>query len=156
MPGVVVRTAVPAELPVLDRELPSGRNDVHAAFLARQAAGDAVYLVAWLGPVPVGTGVVRWAGGRPEITNLQVPPERQGRGVGTALVRAAEDVVRSRGHAQVVIGVAEDNPRAAALYERLGYRDTGERGATTYTYFDEAGVAHQVTEHDRILALDLS
>lgn len=32
VPGspVVVRIAVPADLPVLDRELPSGRNDVHA------------------------------------------------------------------------------------------------------------------------------
>jgi ribosomal protein S18 acetylase RimI-like enzyme len=156
---VVVRVAVPEDLPVLDRAIPTGRNDVHREFLRRQAAGDATYLVAWRDAEPVGYGAIRW-GGRgevplPEISNLQVPAALQGQGIGTALVHFAEDLVRARGYAQVAIGVDEAGVRAAALYERLGYRDAGVRWTATYTWYDRAGATREDTEHVRVLALDL-
>lgn len=152
--GITVRMATRADLAVLDRELPSGRNDVHAAFLARQDAAQATYLVAWQGPVPVGTGVLRWHPGvrDPEISNLQVPPPRRSQGIGTALIGYAEALVRGRGLGRVTIGVDEDNGRAAALYDRLGYADTGVRWTGSYRYYDEAGVEHETTEHVRLLA----
>ena len=154
---LTVRVATPADLPELDTAIPTRRNDVHAAFLRRQAAGDAAYLAAWLDGVPVGTGVLRWAGrhGVPEISNLQVEPAARGHGAGTALVRLAEDLVRSRGLGRVSIGVGLDNDRAAALYLRLGYTDTGVGRTDTYTYFDATGTERRATEHSRILGRDL-
>ena len=60
--GLTVRVAEDADLPALDRWLPTGRNDAHRAFLVRQAAGEVTYLFAWRGDAPVGVGVVRWTG----------------------------------------------------------------------------------------------
>lgn len=154
---LTVRVAAPADLPELDAAIPTGRNDVHAAFLRRQETGDAAYLAAWLDGVPVGTGVLRWAGrhGVPEISNLQVEPAARGHGAGTALIRLAEELVRARGVDRVSIGVGLDNDRAATLYRRLGYTDTGERQTDTYTYFDRDGVEHEATEVSRILTRNL-
>jgi ribosomal protein S18 acetylase RimI-like enzyme len=51
-----------------------------------------------------------------------VVPERRSRGIGTALMTAAERLVRSRGYGAIVLGVEDSNPRARRLYERHGYR----------------------------------
>ncbi|GAA3782132.1 hypothetical protein GCM10022403_015840 [Streptomyces coacervatus] len=59
----------------------------------------------------------------PEIGGLGVRPEElRSRGIGTQLIGAAEELARERGLYKVGIGVGRDNPRAAALYARLGYR----------------------------------
>ena len=154
-----VRVAEDADLPALDRALPTGRNDVHRAFLARQATGEVTYLTAWRGASAVGAGLLRWTGRGgspdPELSNLHVPAPLQSQGIGTAIVRFAEDLARSHGHARLMIGVDEDNVRAAALYERLGYADTGRRWTGSYTWYDEAGTEHQETEHVRVLSLPL-
>jgi ribosomal protein S18 acetylase RimI-like enzyme len=142
---VEVRVLGPGDLAELDAAIPTGRNDVHAAFLGRD---DVVYLGAWVDGVVVGTAVLR-AGG--ELGNLHVAEAARGRGAGTALIRLAEQVARERGQTQVTIAVAEDNPRAAALYQRLGYADTGGRRTDSYTYFDADGGRHHATEHSRIL-----
>jgi ribosomal protein S18 acetylase RimI-like enzyme len=42
-------------------------------------------------------------------------------GIGTFLVEAAELRIRNRGLRHAELGVEESNPRARALYERLGY-----------------------------------
>jgi ribosomal protein S18 acetylase RimI-like enzyme len=158
-PATSVRLGTAADLPALDRAIPTGRNDVHRAFLARQEAGEASYLVAWRGGSPVGTGVIRWggsgAGPDPEITNLHVPASLRGQGIGTAIVRFAEGLIRDRGFRRASVGVGEDNPRAAALYERLGYRDTGRRWTSSYTHFDAHGIERAETEQVRMLELDL-
>jgi ribosomal protein S18 acetylase RimI-like enzyme len=156
---LTVRVAEEADLPALDRALPTGRNDVHRAFLARQATGEVSYLSAWRGDAAVGVGAVRWTGRGgspdPELSNLHVPETLQSQGIGTAIVHFAEDLVRSRGHDRLVIGVDESNVRAAALYERLGYADTGRRWTGSYTWFDGAGAEHEETEHVRVLSLPL-
>ncbi|TAK61102.1 MAG: GNAT family N-acetyltransferase [Dehalococcoidia bacterium] len=43
-------------------------------------------------------------------------------GVGTELMRSAEQAARERGHATIGLSVGVDNTRARALYLRLGYR----------------------------------
>lgn len=43
------------------------------------------------------------------------------RGIGTFLVEAAEVRIRNRGLRQAELAVEEGNPRARALYQRLGY-----------------------------------
>jgi ribosomal protein S18 acetylase RimI-like enzyme len=50
-----------------------------------------------------------------------VVPELRSRGIGTALMAAAEELVCSRGYGAIVLGVEDSNPRARRLYERLGY-----------------------------------
>jgi len=50
-----------------------------------------------------------------------VVPELRSRGIGSALMTAAEWLVRSRGYGAIVLGVEDSNPRARRLYERLGY-----------------------------------
>lgn len=52
---------------------------------------------------------------------LAVDPARQRRGVGRALVAAAEDWLATRGVPKVHLMVRESNAAVAAFYRRLGY-----------------------------------
>jgi ribosomal protein S18 acetylase RimI-like enzyme len=124
-------------------------------------------MIAWDDDsVPVGVCVIRWDGGAerealeaypdcPEVTNLQVHRAQRGRGAGTALMEAAEKEVRARGLRRIGVGVADDNPRAAMLYARLGYADTGLRTDSRYVYPDDAGVPREIIEHNILLVKDL-
>jgi RimJ/RimL family protein N-acetyltransferase len=62
-----------------------------------------------------------------ELAGLQLLPAHQGKGIGTQLVRdlMAEAAVSGRGFG---LSVEKDNPRALALYERLGLVVVGEDG----------------------------
>lgn len=56
------------------------------------------------------------------ISDIWVAPAFEGRGAGSALVRALEAQIRERGHTEARIEVAAANERALELYQRLGYR----------------------------------
>ena len=56
---------------------------------------------------------------------LSVAPEWRSRGVGTALMRAAEDWSREHGARRVILDLAGANTGALRLYERLGYQIHG-------------------------------
>jgi len=56
------------------------------------------------------------------ISDLVVAPAAEGRGVGRALMAAAEAWARERGYRLLTLNVFDANQRARALYERLGYR----------------------------------
>jgi ribosomal protein S18 acetylase RimI-like enzyme len=82
----------------------TGENDapvgkLHLDFESRAAEGEAVLLAA------------------------AVRRDRQSRGIGTALMAAAEEHVCARGLDAIVLGVEDANPRARRLYERLGYEE---------------------------------
>ena len=49
------------------------------------------------------------------------------------------------------MGVDDHNMRTAALYLRLGYRDTGCRYLDRYRYVDDHGVRHEVADPCRFL-----
>jgi|SRR5437667_2018594 len=59
------------------------------------------------------------------IQTVCVAAEARGGGVGTALVRFAEERI-FRETPNVFLCVSSFNPRARALYERLGYQTVGE------------------------------
>ena len=63
----------------------------------------------------------RGVAGAPYIASIAVAPDRRRSGIGSTLVTFAEE--RFRGEARFIfLCVSSFNPRARALYERLGYR----------------------------------
>src|SRR5690349_14973548 len=81
-----------------------GPAELFGRYLAEQAAGDRVVVVAEAQGRPVGYLGVLWrsdyqpfrAGGIPEIVDLNVQPRHRRQGLGTALLDAAEATVASR------------------------------------------------------------
>lgn len=65
-----------------------------------------------------------------ELTTLAVHERLQSLGLGTLLVAALEERVREHGLGRSRVTVEHDNPRAAALYRRLGYAEVGSRVET--------------------------
>lgn len=61
------------------------------------------------------------------VASIEVDPLYQGRGIGT---RVVEQLVERAGRQNktVTLQVMKANPRARALYERLGFAATGETG----------------------------
>ena len=58
----------------------------------------------------------------PQIVDLYIQPEQRGKGVGSFFIRQIEDVVVKTGGDSLFVAVDPvDNPRAHALYLRLGY-----------------------------------
>lgn len=76
-----------------------------------------VRLVATFGDEPV--GLLELVG--THVSNLFVDPAHQGRGIGSALMRAAEEIVPG----DITLSVFTSNPAARRLYERLGFRFDG-------------------------------
>lgn len=58
------------------------------------------------------------------VHDLAVLPEYRGRGIGRALLQAAEDRARQKGCCKLTLEVREDNTRARALYRSFGFGDS--------------------------------
>ena len=86
--------------------------------------GDDMYLVAWQGDQPVGHAHLNVAD-PPEIGDIEVLPQHRRRGVGTALMQAAERVAEGRGYDRLRLTVSVDEEGPQALYRGLGYADAG-------------------------------
>ncbi|MFI1020126.1 GNAT family N-acetyltransferase [Streptomyces olivaceus] len=92
--------------------------------LVRARIGEVDYLAVCAATnIPVAKGGVDYQvkEGVGTLWQLAVHPALQSCGIGTFLVEAAELRIRRRGLRQAELGVEENNPRARALYERLGY-----------------------------------
>lgn len=63
------------------------------------------------------------------IEHLGVMEDMRGKGIGSALLANQIEMARSKGIRRCILDVAATNPRAQALYERLGYRVVGESKA---------------------------
>jgi ribosomal protein S18 acetylase RimI-like enzyme len=92
--------------------------------------------------------------GRGYLYSLRVKPEFRGRGLGTKLLRAAEDALRARRMCFASIGVEKNNLRARTLYERLGYRLIGEDPGR-WSYIDHRGERRDVSEPAWLLEKNL-
>lgn len=55
-----------------------------------------------------------------QVHTIAIAPEHQGRGIGSEIVRDLVDIGRQTGR-DVVLSVLKTNPRAEALYIRLGF-----------------------------------
>ncbi|MDF3983847.1 GNAT family N-acetyltransferase [Luteibacter sp. PPL201] len=76
----------------------------------------------------LGTAVVFFRKGTrvARLYSIATQPQAQGKGVGSALIAAAEEAGRHRGCHALRLEVRKDNAVAIRLYERLGYRRIGE------------------------------
>ncbi|NUR99796.1 MAG: GNAT family N-acetyltransferase [Kribbellaceae bacterium] len=92
-------------------------NPSHMAFVA-QAGGGALVGMAWLAVVPrvprPGITTRRSA----DIQSVFVVPEERGKGIGSALVRAASDHAFQLGVGHVTV---HSGRKAVPVYERLGF-----------------------------------
>jgi ribosomal protein S18 acetylase RimI-like enzyme len=87
-------------------------------------------VAASLDAVPVGMVSGVPSGERAtELISLWVSPTARGRGVGDALVADVVRWAQGAGATTVHLRVAEGNDAARKLYERHGFRLTGEKGA---------------------------
>lgn len=96
----------------------------------QQVDGAAVFLLAHLDGAIAGHALLlreskyaetRAAYGAPEVNALHAYVE--GKGVGTALMVAAEGLARQWGYDVIGLAVEPGNARARRLYERLGYAE---------------------------------
>ncbi|MEU8633355.1 GNAT family N-acetyltransferase [Amycolatopsis sp. NPDC048633] len=136
--------------------------------LRRQRNDQGVLFFAWLRARPAGA-VYLWLEEAEEppiqdhlpgvalLTHLQVHPELRNRGVGAALVNAVEEHLVEHGHDRVALAVRTDNPAAARLYDRLGYRDWGHGTVTCYAQVTlRNGSVLEVPERCYVLVKDLA
>jgi ribosomal protein S18 acetylase RimI-like enzyme len=61
------------------------------------------------------------------LARLAVDPDRQGMGIGQAIVADLMRQVRKRGYYRLTVNTQEDNTRSYRLYQRLGFMLTGDR-----------------------------
>lgn len=99
------------------------------AALAAAGRGERVVLGAWDGDTLAATVTVLLdcppnQPHRAEIAKMMTRPAYRGRGLATALMRAAEAAAVARGRTLLVLDTAVDGG-ASALYERLGFTLAG-------------------------------
>jgi len=105
-----------------------GHLDAVAAALTRVGLGEVAYLAACPpSDLPLAIGGVDFVRheGSGTLWQLAVHPAVRSCGIGTALIGGAEQRIRDRGLDRAELSVEEENTRARALYERLGYRAYG-------------------------------
>jgi|SRR6185437_7406108 len=123
-----------------------------ARALERARLGEVEYLAACppSGP-PMGLGAADYAKtpGAGTIWMLEVHPALQSCGIGTVLIQAAGQRIRARGLCRAELGVEDGNPRARALYERLGYAAYGSEPDS----WDQEAAGGTISRYETMLTL---
>ena len=121
---LIIRDLTPGDLP----SCAWSGSAVHLASIARMLEraqrGEVDYLAACPpSGLPVALGGIDYAEnpGAGTLVQLVVHGALQSCGIGTILIRAAEQRILARGLHRAELGVEESNSRARALYDRLGY-----------------------------------
>ena len=107
-----------------------GDGDLEERWRGRLSIPGSHNVVAVLDGKAVGmaSGVPTSQSGSVELISMWVAPEARGRGVGDALMQEIERWARAEDARTLRLSVADDNAGATALYERHGFRRTGEMG----------------------------
>lgn len=153
---VQVRTATRTDLPGLewDGEFIHFRR-VFADTYRQVERGEAIM---WVADLP-GVGIIgqlfvqlsdqnratAYSVKRAYIYGFRVQANYQGAGIGSRLLKTAEDDLIRRGVTFFALNVAQDNPEARRLYERFGYRVVAPEPGI-WSYIDHLGRRQQVIE----------
>ena len=97
-------------------------DDPHPLTLATLVAADGDEIVGW---VSFGAGRDEGTDAAGEIYGLYAHPASWSRGVGHALMGAAETALREAGHHEAFLWVLDGNDRADAFYARHGWQLDG-------------------------------
>lgn len=81
-------------------------------------------VVGTVGALPAGEPTLRKE--QLELLHLSVAWEHRGQGIAKALVRTVLQFARDQGYSEVVLGTSMLQYSALALYQRLGFRKTGQ------------------------------
>jgi ribosomal protein S18 acetylase RimI-like enzyme len=82
---------------------------------------------------------------RAYVYAFRVKPTYRGQGIGSQMMEMLEADLRRRGFGRVTLNVAQENPAARRLYERLGYHITGNDPGR-WSYIDDKGRKQDVIE----------
>ncbi|MER7576971.1 GNAT family N-acetyltransferase [Streptomyces sp. NPDC126514] len=149
---VTVRDLLPQDLPACTWSGSATHLRHVERELARAATGEVDYLAVCTSvDLPVAIGGIDYQACEKTGTlwQLAVLPALQSCGLGTLLVRAAEQRIRRRGLHRAELAVEENNLRARALYERLGYVAHGRQPQA----WDEEGADGSVRRHETMCVL---
>ena len=116
------------------RHLDSDSARVLVAIAERELVGAAVLFFRVRSPVA-------------RLYSLAIGRRARGRGIGSALLEAAEQHARRKGCTRLRLEVRRDNKTARRLYERRGYRAIG----TLARYYEDA---EDAVRYERTLPLD--
>ena len=131
MTAIVVRELRPGEMPVLAALYGASFDEPYpepvAASLLRTPGAWCHLAFDGADGMPVGFAITRTILDESELLSIGALPGERRRGVAMALLDAALAEVRNAGVKTVHLEVGEDNPGAATLYRKLGFRVTGRR-----------------------------
>ena len=161
----VIRRVVISDLPKLEwfGQFRRYRNIFQQTF-EEHLSGRRLMLVADLDSFPIGQIVVQFSSARTQFADgrtrgylyaLRVLQPFRHRGVGTRLIRWAEQALIERQYLWSTIAVAKDNHGARRLYERLDYRVFADDPGR-WRYTDPDGEVHFVVEPSWVLAKRLA
>lgn len=161
----VIRHGKEDDLPALEWEGEYARyRATYRAAWDDVRRGQRALLVAEVGEWIVGQIFIHFSspwpvpgadGGAGYLYAFRVRPEHRGRGIGRSLLDAAEATLTGAGATHAVIAVAQDNPDARRLYERLGYVWLADDPGI-WSYRDERGRSRTVAEPAHLLFKPLS
>lgn len=86
-----------------------------------------------------------------ELRNVAVAPDRQGTGIGRAMLAAVCDALAEQGWRRAVVGTGTADPRTYVFYQRCGFRPwrverdvfTPERGYDPAELVEPNGLVHR-------------
>lgn len=159
---VIFRLAQPEDLPKLEwyGKYTHFRRVFQRTY-QEQLRGERLMLLADVNGFPIGQIFIQLNSrddfsGRKHayLYSLRVMDAFQRQGLGSALLREAEALLRERDYSSVSIAAAKENVAARRLYERHGFQVTAE-DAGRWSYVDHEGVTHYVNEPCWILEKSL-
>ena len=83
-------------------------------------------LIAQVGDLPAGFGMLTLEGSRGELLALAVDPEHHGRGIGRRLMTELTREAKTLGLGEITLKTSSDNSVARQLFDSIDFEITGE------------------------------